>query len=91
MGPCGCLETPRARDPGAAVGRKGLEPWIRPGYLAKVFFREAILCFLLTNNAWEFCNTTCSPALGIMGLFLPSLLCVMVDSVPYCTYRLDAG
>ena len=37
VGPCGCPETPRARDPGAAVGRKGLEPRIRPGYPNKQF------------------------------------------------------
>ena len=31
--PCGCPETPWAKEPGAAVDRKGLVPWIRPGYL----------------------------------------------------------
>ena len=33
VGPCRCPETPWARNPGAAVDRKGLVPLIRPGYL----------------------------------------------------------
>jgi hypothetical protein len=33
VGPCGCPETPQARNPGAAVDWKGLVPLIRPGYL----------------------------------------------------------
>jgi hypothetical protein len=33
VGPCRCPETPRTRDPGDAVGQKGHESRIRPGYL----------------------------------------------------------
>ena len=43
MGPCGCPETPWARNPGAGVDRKGLVPLIRPGYLLPQLMQSQVL------------------------------------------------
>jgi hypothetical protein len=42
VGLCGCPETPRATNPGAAVDQKALVPLTRPGYLLPYLMQSQV-------------------------------------------------
>jgi hypothetical protein len=50
MGPCGCPETPQARNPCSAVNRKGLVPLKNLYFVCLfLFFEAGFLCVALAD------------------------------------------